>query len=153
MTCFITDYLYSMVLYTFHISFRKMKNFKLILRVSAEYFETRVTKKLKWSRFMNVSQLHRASEIFGGQVKFWCYCPTGQVAKNLILHHWYTCVNPNVSLKQQKINFSVHSRKFKTQKILFCPICESLLCSRNAKISQIFRLAKVSAPKVIKYEL
>ena len=33
------------------------------------------------------------------------------------------------------------------RKFLFWPIRESL-CSRNAKISRIFRLAKVSAPKV-----
>ena len=40
------------------------------------------------------------------------------------------------------INFSVHLRKFKRRKY-----CESL-CSRNAQISRIFRLAKVFAPKV-----
>ena len=54
------------------------------------------------------------------------------------------------TLKQQKkSNFSVHSRKFNTRKILFWPIRESL-CQRNAKISRIFRPAKVSAPKVCK---
>ena len=58
---------------------------------------------------------------------------------------FYFYLDPNVSLKQQKkINFSVHSRKFKTAKILFWPIRESL-CSRNAKISRIFPLEKVSA--------
>ena len=63
---------------------------------------------------------------------------------------FYFYLDPNVSLKQQqKIYFSVHSRKFKTRKILFWPIRESS-CSRNAKISRIFPLAKVSAPKVDK---
>ena len=66
---------------------------------------------------------------------------------------YYFYLDANVSLKQQqKINFSVHSRKFKTRKIIFWPIRENL-CSRNAKISRIFRLAKVYAPKVCKFQV
>ena len=49
----------------------------------------------------------------------------------------------------KKFNFSVHSRKFKMRKILFWPFRESL-SPQNAKMSRIFPLAKVYAPKVHK---
>ena len=62
---------------------------------------------------------------------------------------FYFYMDPNVSLKQQKKSTLLSIREsFKTRKILFWPIRESL-CSRNAKISRIFRFAKVSAPKVL----
>ena len=77
----------------------------------------------------------------------------GLIRQKLEIIRFFPLVNfyqdPNVSLKQnKKINFSVHSRKFKTRKIIFWPIRESL-CSRNANFSRIFPLAKVSAPKVL----
>ena len=62
---------------------------------------------------------------------------------------FYFYLDPDVSLKQQKNQlFCPFAKDFKTRKILFWSIRESL-CSRNTKISRIFPLAKVSAPKVL----
>ena len=79
----------------------------------------------------------------------------GLIRQNLEIIRFFSLFyfyrDTNISLNQnKKFNFSVHSRKFKTRKIIFWPIRESL-CSRNAKISRIFRLAKIYAPKVIPF--
>ena len=58
---------------------------------------------------------------------------------------FYFYLDPNVSLKQQKkLTFLSIRESLRREKFYFDPS----LCSLNAKISRIFRLAKVSAPKV-----
>ena len=60
---------------------------------------------------------------------------------------------PNVSFKttKKKSTFLSIRESLRREKFYFGQFARESLCSRNAKISRIFRLAKVSAPKVYGY--